>query len=84
MDRKIWTTPELETLNVRASTEAQYPPGGHDSLSGSDHLCPNGGGGCLPQASSATPDDRLAADFDGVSSVREAAKWRPLRMIGQA
>ena len=43
MGSKPWTTPVLEPLAIWANTDAISPPGGHDNLSNSDSLCPNGG-----------------------------------------
>lgn len=42
VDCKTWTTPVLETLNIRAGTEANFPPGGPDNFATSDYLCPGG------------------------------------------
>ena len=40
---KTWSTPSLETLDVRDSTQLNYPPGAADNTAASDSYCPNSG-----------------------------------------
>ncbi|MCA9796250.1 MAG: hypothetical protein KC910_30795 [Candidatus Eremiobacteraeota bacterium] len=42
MHKKAWATPSLRQLNIRAATEASYPPGAPDNFATSDSLCPGG------------------------------------------
>lgn len=42
MDKKAWATPLLRQLNIRAATEASFPPGSPDNFATSDSYCPEG------------------------------------------